>query len=34
MNFTVDEMNVISIYDTSGRGNVISEMKQGIALCR
>lgn len=30
MNFTVDEMNVISIYVTSGRGNVISEMKQAL----
>ena len=30
MNFTVDEMNIISIYDTSGRGNVISEMKQAL----
>lgn len=30
MNFTVDEMNIISIYDTSGRDNVISEMKQAL----
>lgn len=30
MDFSVDEMNVISIYDTSGRGNVISEMKQAL----
>ena len=30
MNFTVDEMNVISIYVTSGSGNVISEMKQAL----
>lgn len=30
MNFTVDEMNIISIYDTSDRGNVISEMKQAL----